>query len=213
MISNITNSENPAHGFFNLLKPYFDQSEEVFFTDKILNQLYSKADPAYLISNTPIEAIRAYLASVYSCAIPSDFLLKEIAKECPLIEVGAGSGYWANLLQKQGAEIVAFDSGVDYVSRFFDVQTYNHDTLCAHKDKTLLLIWPSDGLSWASEVLRSQIWKKVIYIGETRGGRMADSSFFDILDEKYKLEKSFSMPNYPGWNDRFFVYKLDSGIV
>ena len=45
----------------------------------------------------------------YAWAIPNDDALMEIAKCTPLIEIGAGTGYWAWLLRQLGVDILAFD--------------------------------------------------------------------------------------------------------
>lgn len=46
----------------------------------------------------------------FAWAVPSDEAIKKIVEFSPIIEMGAGTGYWANLIQKAGGEIVAFDS-------------------------------------------------------------------------------------------------------
>ena len=36
--------------------------------------------------------------------------MREIVRHTPLIEIGAGSGYWAMCLARAGADIIAYDS-------------------------------------------------------------------------------------------------------
>lgn len=45
----------------------------------------------------------------YGYAIPNDAALDEIAKHSPILEVGAGNGYWAYELTKRGVDVVATD--------------------------------------------------------------------------------------------------------
>ncbi len=47
------------------------------------------------------------MVSKYSWALPNEELLTEIASRSPIIEIGAGNGYWASLLSKKGADIIA----------------------------------------------------------------------------------------------------------
>ena len=45
-----------------------------------------------------------------SYAIPNAAALTALARYAPLVEVGAGTGYWSAVLQRSGVDIVAFDS-------------------------------------------------------------------------------------------------------
>jgi hypothetical protein len=49
------------------------------------------------------------LVHSYSEAIPTLKALQLLASLSPLVEIGAGSGYWARLLADCGADIVASD--------------------------------------------------------------------------------------------------------
>lgn len=50
------------------------------------------------------------LQHMVSFGIPSEEALEAIAACAPLVEVGAGTGYWSAVLQQRGVDIVAFDS-------------------------------------------------------------------------------------------------------
>lgn len=50
------------------------------------------------------------LCHVVSFAIPSEAALALIAEHAPLIECGAGTGYWSALLQQRGVDVIAYDS-------------------------------------------------------------------------------------------------------
>src|SRR3954471_21819338 len=49
------------------------------------------------------------LSERYSFAIPSNEVLAALRALGPLVEVGAGAGYWARLLRDLGADVVATD--------------------------------------------------------------------------------------------------------
>lgn len=50
------------------------------------------------------------LCHVASFAVPSESALAAIAECGPIVEMGAGSGYWTALLQHRGVDVVAYDS-------------------------------------------------------------------------------------------------------
>ncbi|KAG7397358.1 hypothetical protein PHYBOEH_000870 [Phytophthora boehmeriae] len=54
-------------------------------------------------------ALDVSVAMKYSWAIPDERALQIIKHYGPIVEMGAGSGYWARLLQLRGVDIVAYD--------------------------------------------------------------------------------------------------------
>ena len=48
----------------------------------------------------------------YAWAIPNEKALMAISEFAPIIEMGAGAGYWARLLRDRGVEIEAYDCDV-----------------------------------------------------------------------------------------------------
>ena len=89
-----------------------------------------------------------------SHAVPTAQALKAIAKLGPLIEMGAGGGYWAAMLRERKVDIVAYDidppdpatlaNGFCY-RQFCDVHSGDSSIFAADQSlaqRTLLLIWP-----------------------------------------------------------------------
>ncbi|KAL3666792.1 hypothetical protein V7S43_008412 [Phytophthora oleae] len=54
-------------------------------------------------------ALDVAVAMKYSWAIPDERALQIIKHYGPIVEMGAGSGYWARLLQLRGVDVVAYD--------------------------------------------------------------------------------------------------------
>lgn len=55
------------------------------------------------------EVDRPKLVAEYSWAIPNEAALQTIGEGGPILEIGAGNGYWAWELQQRGVDVVAFD--------------------------------------------------------------------------------------------------------
>lgn len=96
------------------------------------------------------------LNHVASFAIPNDAALEAIASVAPLIECGAGTGYWSALLQSRGVDCLAYDSQPptpSFNNGFFDA-TYTEvkqgdggELFAARAElaqRTLLLVWPNN---------------------------------------------------------------------
>jgi hypothetical protein len=92
------------------------------------------------------------LARRYSYVFPDSHLLTALCELGPLVEMGAGTGYWAFKLRSIGADIVAFDQAPpdgDRPNRYHprtptwtEVLQADQAALPAHYDRALFLCWP-----------------------------------------------------------------------
>ena len=81
----------------------------------------------------------------YAWAIPDERALRVLAHYGPIVEVGAGKGYWCALLQARGVDAVAFDAKPP-PETFAAVRPGGPEALLgdAHRDRSLLLCYPDD---------------------------------------------------------------------
>jgi hypothetical protein len=92
------------------------------------------------------------LAQRYSYVLPDDRALAALAGLGPLVEVGAGTGYWASRLRARGVDIVAIDQAPPdgerlnrYHSRtvtWTEVIAGDQTKLARYSDRALFLCWP-----------------------------------------------------------------------
>lgn len=88
----------------------------------------------------------------YAWAIPTADALDAIAALGPVVEVGAGTGYWASLLAHRGVDVVCYDlyppDGTDLngwhegALKFHTVHQGGPEKAGEHPDRTLFLCWP-----------------------------------------------------------------------
>lgn len=157
-----------------------------------------------------LKLIRELLVYKYAWAIPCKKALESIAEHSPIIEVGAGSGFWAKLLNEKGVEIVAYDSISDggsknYLKKWFDVRQGNEQSILPHPDHTLFLCWPPYGDEMATDALKQYKGKTVLYVGEEYGVT-ASPSFFEFIEEHFVEEEVIELPVWPGLRDKLFVF-------
>jgi len=55
------------------------------------------------------DVIKGRLRKKFAWSIPTPAAIVAIANHSPILEIGAGSGYWAYLLRKHGADVLAYD--------------------------------------------------------------------------------------------------------
>lgn len=139
--------------------------------------------------------LRQELSRVYSWAIASRTVLDWFADRLSgrgLLEVGAGSGYWAWLLRTHGIDVLATDSVTDrngYTDRFryTDIHTATAvEAARQHADRVLAIIWPPHQDPMATEALRAYEGPGLFYIGDRPGGLCAEPSFFAELAERWR---------------------------
>lgn len=138
---------------------------------------------------------RAEAIREYAFAVPTDAALDLIRESAPfgIVEIGAGTGYWAALIAARGIDVVAYDAAPAPSSdnRFFagrepwyDVRVGDEHSVMAHVDRTLLLVWPTFDEAWPADVAERHYrrgGKRVIYVGEPAGGLTGDARFHALF--------------------------------
>ncbi|MEY9857619.1 hypothetical protein ABH935_003227 [Catenulispora sp. GAS73] len=150
------------------------------------------------------------LQAAYAYAIPSPESIDWVAQFSggrPIIELGAGRGYWAAQLSHAGHEVRAYEleppDTIDNASFpraagqanvWFPVAGLDRLSEADMKEFVLLLCWPPGwGNSMASDALASFEavgGDRLVYIGEPKGGKTGDDAFFDALTNRWKLEST-----------------------
>jgi hypothetical protein len=98
------------------------------------------------------EVSRLELAQRYAYVFPDPPLVRALCELGPLVEIGAGTGYWARKLRDVGADVLAFDQAPpdgDMPNRYHprtptwtEVAPGDHTVLTDHSDRALFLCWP-----------------------------------------------------------------------
>lgn len=147
---------------------------------------------------------RSELVGVYAWAVPDDEVLRAIAEWSPIIEIGAGTGYWAALLQGYGADIIAFDESPGHNhwcehDPYTTVRVGGPPDVVDHPDRTLFLCWPPMSVM-AQQALEMFRGNRVIYIGEWEGCT-ANEAFHTALERDFEQTKAVDLPQYDGLHD------------
>jgi hypothetical protein len=159
----------------------------------------------------------------YAFAIPSPgdiaFLTEYIAGR-KVIEIGAGTGYWAWQLAQAGVDVLAYDTH-DWVrySRFVDTQFHpvhegSVEQLAEHPDRMLMLCWPDYNTPFALDAVTAYTGDCLIYIGEGWGGCTGDEEFGRVLNDEWDLTVSSRFHiNYGGINSYVGLYRRQSSAL
>ncbi len=157
--------------------------------------------------------MRKRLIWAFSWAVPSDEAIAEIARAGSVLEVGAGSGYWAWLLSRAGARVRAVDSEPHQAPRWHEIHAPDPEAERAFAAHTLLLCWPPLDSPMSLEALRAHAargGRRVYYVGEWRG-RTADTAFHDALERDWRRTATIEIPCWPGFEDRLYGFESKVG--
>jgi len=133
---------------------------------------------------------RQRLVRRYAYGTPTAAALEAIADAAPdgVVEIGAGSGYWARLLHERGVDVVAYDvappdSGrnryIDEQVPWFPVHRGDATAVLDHPSRTLLLVWPTPRDAWAADAVaffHAVGGRLLVYVGEGPGGLTGDAT-------------------------------------
>lgn len=137
------------------------------------------------VSYREIHPARRRACNRWSWAVPSPEAVTLLAGLGPIVEVGAGTGYWARLISDAGGDIIAYDrtppiehpavdparlrswcrddewpEGVNrfhpHARQWFDVcEDDGVAAAAAHPDRTLFLCWPPYDRPFGADALRA----------------------------------------------------------
>ena len=147
-----------------------------------------------------------------------------------ILELGAGTGYWAWQLNQLGITVVAYDEmppdraanhwhrphrrrsrhdSAAHPTRpvFHPVGQGGAELAAAGPDLTLLLCWPPYATPFADQALAHYAGTRLIYIGEGPGGCCADDGFFARLDADWEEIDHHRPVNWWGIHDWITAYQ------
>jgi hypothetical protein len=165
-------------------------------------RIFASAEEAGLTAE-----LRRELVWTYSFAVPNEAALEELALHGPIVEIGAGTGYWAWRLQSQGVTVYAYDR-TPGIPVWYPVSEGGADRITAHPGATLLLCWPPLDEPLASEALQRYRGERLFYIGE-RGdrARTGDLDFHTQLERDYELVREIPLARWPGFRDSVWIFR------
>jgi hypothetical protein len=180
------------------------------------------AAPRELWAELDLEERRCELASLFSWGVPNARALDVLAAHAPLVECGAGMGYWSALLKARGVDVLAYDIAppADEAQNNYHrsprspwMSITREDSVRVarrHGDRTLVLCWPPfDDDRSSYSVLRAYRGDTLIYIGEAEGAT-GSLRFHRELALNWSLEDEVRLPNWPKLRDGLMVYRRNA---
>jgi hypothetical protein len=147
----------------------------------------------------------------FGFSIPCAEVIEAVVPESPLLEVGAGTGYWTKILKDAGADIVATDIDVwEKSGLLFGVDVKKMSAPVAVKvypKRNVFMSWPSLNMSWPLEAAREiRPGRLLFYLGEWMGAT-ANDDFHEFVEENFEDRGAVEVPKWPCVHDRLYILR------
>lgn len=136
--------------------------------------------------------------------------------QAPLVEIGAGTGFWSALIRNAGGDIVATDRIANgrpnrygqLIGRYHPIiQMNGARAVSRHPERDVLCVWPSYMERWAAHALkRVKPGRCVHMVGEGWGGATGNDWMFRLLQEQFIEMQDMPLPRWRGINDHLTTY-------
>lgn len=203
---------------------YLNQLEKLKQTIPNWNDVYCvESEQSRIEQLIRVEVLGKPLCDKYAWAVPDPKSLRILTEFSPLIEIGSGKAYWANLLSKPpfNADIVCFDK-YSIEKPWTTVYQGGPEVLKISKiakGRNLFLCYPDENESMAVECIQYYQGEYIIHVGElivTGGtlsqiqspwGRTSTSEFQVLLMEQFHCVLITEIPTFPFSSDHISVWK------
>jgi len=173
-----------------------------------------------MVAGWPLDKRRQWLKKIvykclitnYSWAVPNQEALEEMRGR-KVIEMGAGSGYWAWRLESVAKEVRPYDKAPQWMGdnswlirkEWTRVEYGSVETLESSEADTLLLVWPNYFSDFGFDCLDKFKGERVVYVGEGEKGKCGNSKMFEEMNNNWKIVKSINNPQLTDANDHVII--------
>lgn len=166
--------------------------------------------PENFLCDTSIYQLRKKSVVQYAWAIPTVKAIQKVLKFSGnrLIEIGAGTGYWAWMMENWGAQISVVCYDIYKCQEWHPVLKGNEEMAGAYPHRTLFLCWPPYKGNMAAKAIEVYIrsgGKKIVYIGEDVDGCTGGH---EDLRKYAKLAGTITIPCWPANHDKVWLYEV-----
>lgn len=201
--------------------------------DSLLIQ-HDDLSPGYFISSACVrylESVAEPLKHVFAFSVPTAEALDAVAEATKMagdggvVEIGAGSGYWAGLLRARGVPVEAYDwkppdNGVRnmyFTHTYTTVLEGSVEKLAGKNKHVLLLVWPfneeESAHAFDAEALAAFEGDVVVHAGDLESTINTSLAFADMLRARFEEVRRVSLPSWPHHVDVLSVWRRMANVT
>ena len=174
----------------------------------------SSFDAKYILE---IERYRTAFIKQFSFAVPCREVLDALQSLEPILEVGAGTGFWTHLMNQRGIDAWSTDVpqmhneheqaiGAFGLNEEMDAER----AVRTYPSMNVFISWPVYWSDWPERAISAMESDQYLAcIDDGRRGQTGSERFYDILDRDFeKLNVlTFGQPSWPRQYDAFHVWR------
>jgi hypothetical protein len=150
--------------------------------------------------------LKAAIAGHFAWAVPTEEAILAVSKySARVVEIGAGSGYWAWMMRQAGIAVAAFDTASPSFT-WDQVARCDERAVLLYPDHTLFLCWPPWNSDMAYNALAWHQGDYLVYVGEWMGGS-ANPRFFALLASTFEAIDVVAIPQWYNRDDRLVIFR------
>lgn len=155
---------------------------------------------------------RTDLVTRYSWSIPDDEAIGIVAVLPDIVDMGAGTGYWASLITAAGGSIRCYDlflgkdNHYQHRLQYHPIEARGVEILRTKNFQTLFLSWPPYDMDFGFQCIRSFRGKYLVYVGESEGGCTGNDKMFRLIDKKWNPIREIQLTQWEGIHDSLTIY-------
>ena len=149
----------------------------------------------------------------FGFAILTGTTVNLLARYQPILEIGAGNGYWCYEFKRAGVHCHATDPGTwnmyrDQRQHWTDVEPITgQEAVAKYPDWNILLAWPDFRENWPHEVVGNFKGEFAIYVGTGPGLYTGTEEMHLMLDRDFTIAEDHLIPKFPGMRDSLTVHQ------
>lgn len=159
--------------------------------------------------STTVSADYLSVVSQKSFARLTDEALDVLCALGPIVDVGAGNGWWDRELAQRGVDVTAVEPNRCRNEVFPRIRA-DHWEVVNHPDRALLMIWPTKDATWPAQCVALYQGPTVAYIGDPAYRVTANPMLRQALkDGGFTLERRVRVGSWPhmGFTDMLMVWQ------
>ena len=151
----------------------------------------------------------------YSEAIPTKAVIQRLAALGPIIEVGAGGGYWARLIRDVDGDVIATDVEAPETNGWYpDLAPWTHvqqadavEAVTQHENRVILSCWPPRGCNYVTRVLDAAPQNTLVLVTDGRLRQEKIDPMYDQLEDAWTRSEDIAIPRWPYRYDSLMIWR------
>lgn len=171
------------------------------------------------------DSCRIWPCHLFSFATPSSTAIRKLVELSPLVEIGAGTGYWAHMIRQAGGTIHCYDRDPPSTVVACKANSYHgrtrqwtavmrggHEKSNQHGSSvSLFLCYPPPDNDMALSALRAFKGNTLCYVGKF-GGDTGTRSFEKLLISSFECYEILALPNWTDTSYSLMIWRRKTSI-